>query len=107
MGFPEFSAGAPAEEYDIQAQDLEVTGSSPSYSSYVSDGTTDANGANSATVVISGISTQPAGKSVTAAEIETAVTSSSSTVWGYWFNIPDSNFSLADTVLTDLQNDGY
>jgi hypothetical protein len=75
-----------ADVYVVQAQgslrDL------PKYVSFVERATRQATAANPNIVVYAGISTNPSGMYVTAAEIVRAIDATRRIVQGYWFNVP-------------------
>jgi hypothetical protein len=111
MGFPGFSAQAPAEAYDIQAQGSQATEPSPTcvstYCSFVQTAAAAANLANPATVVYAGVSTDPAGVSATVSQMLGAVNDTNTFVTGYWLNVPDDNAALAVSFLQAVQNAGW
>lgn len=110
-GYPGFSAGAPSECFDIQGQKLETDPSGyETFSWFVSSCNSAGRSANSATAMFAGITTTPFGATPTASQLAGAVTSTynpSTYITGYWFNIPDGNYSLAEAALALLQGDGY
>ncbi len=121
MGFPAFSAQAPADIYDIQAQGSQATegntlNSNPActalYCSFLASAVPIANQANPATVVITGVSTNPNSINATEYQMENAVNDTKSYVSGYWFNIPNATtvgqnpFPLAGAFLNDLNAEG-
>jgi hypothetical protein len=111
IGFPTFSAQAPAEAYDIQAQGSQATEPSPtcssSYCSFVASAAQQANQANPATVVYAGVSTHPGypnGPQATVCQMYGAVNDTNAFVTGYWLNVPDSDYVLAVNFLLAVQN---
>jgi hypothetical protein len=71
---------------EIQAQGLERN--SARYSAYVSQAVGQIRAANPNAVIYAGISTNPSGGPVTAAELLSDVNATSSQVTGYWLNVP-------------------
>ncbi len=71
---------------DIQAQSLE--GEPGVYSSFVKAAAAQIEAANPAARVFAGLSTNPSGRRVTAAELASDVAATRSTVYGYWLNVP-------------------
>ena len=86
MGIPKAVAASGADVYEIQAQDLETNPAK--FSAFVHECATAAHALNPHLQIIAGLSTQPDGKTVTAAELEQCVTLTHSDVSGYWMNIP-------------------
>lgn len=72
---------------DIQAQGQERD--SQRYASYVSQAVSQIRSANPSAVIYAGLSTNPSGSPVTAAELMADVSLTSSQVSGYWLNIPN------------------
>ena len=111
QGYPAFSAGAPSEAYDIQGQKLETDPSGyQTFGWLVGTASSSASTANPATLRLAGITTTPFGTAPTASQLAAAVTATydpSNYIGGYWFNIPDGNYSLAEAALEILQGDGY
>jgi hypothetical protein len=71
---------------EIQAQGLERN--SARYSSYISQAVSQIHAASPSAVIYAGLSTNPSGGPVTAAELISDVNATSSEVTGYWLNIP-------------------
>lgn len=71
---------------DIQAQGLEADASA--YASFVRKAALQARRANPSVIVLAGISTNPNGDRVTAAEILASIHATRAFVNGYWLNIP-------------------
>jgi hypothetical protein len=71
---------------EIQAQGLERDTSR--YAAYISQAVSQIRSANPNATIYAGISTNPSGAPVTAAELVAAVQATSSEVSGYWLNIP-------------------
>jgi hypothetical protein len=76
---------------DIQAQGQERN--SQRYESYVSQAVSQIRSANPSAVIYAGLSTNPSGPPVTAAELLADVSLTSSQVSGYWLNIPNPGAS--------------
>lgn len=76
---------------DIQAQGLERD--SQRYSSYVSQAVSQIRSANPSAVIYAGLSTNPSGSAVTAQQLLTDISLTSSEVTGYWLNIPSPGAS--------------
>lgn len=80
-------AAQSADVIDIQAQSLEAD--TAAYAAFVESAAQQARQAGGARVlVLAGLSTGPGGKSVTAAQLEAAVSATRSSVDGYWLNVP-------------------
>ena len=80
-------AARSADVVDIQAQSLEAD--SAAYRSFVASAAQQARQAGGAHVrVLAGLSTGPAGKTVTGAQLTDAVTATRSVVDGFWMNVP-------------------
>jgi hypothetical protein len=75
-----------ADVVDIQAQGAEPN--TELYASFVHKAAAQARQANPKVVVLAGLSTQPIGQRVTAADVLRAIASTRDVVDGYWFNIP-------------------
>lgn len=99
------------------AIDIQVQGSQAppkTYAEFVSTAAAQARAANPHVLVFAGISTNPAGHAVTAAQIVQAIKATRSFVDGYWFNVPQQGPScpncndfrpdMAIQVLRMLQN---
>jgi hypothetical protein len=71
---------------EIQAQGLERN--SARYSAYISQAVGQIRAANPNAVIYAGLSTNPSGGPVTAAELLSDVSATSSQVTGYWLNVP-------------------
>lgn len=71
---------------EIQAQGLERN--SARYSAYISQAAGQIRAANPNAVIYAGLSTNPSGGPVTAAELLRDVNATSSQVTGYWLNVP-------------------
>jgi hypothetical protein len=71
---------------EIQAQGLERNSSR--YAAYVAQAVGQIRSANPSATIYAGLSTNPSGGPVTAAELVAAVRATSSEVTGYWLNIP-------------------
>jgi hypothetical protein len=71
---------------DIQAQGLERN--PQRYASYVSQAVSQIRSANPSAVIYAGLSTNPSGSPVTAAELIADVGLTSADLTGYWLNIP-------------------
>jgi hypothetical protein len=85
MGFPGFSAGAPADIYNIQAQ--AIVADTASYVSYVAEAAAQGRKANPNVVVLAGISPAPTGHTVTEDQLYQAIVQTQSIVSGYWLNV--------------------
>lgn len=111
QSYPGFSAAAPSEAFDIQGQKLELDSAGyQTFEWFNSSCYSAAHAANASTLIIAGITTTPFGGTPTASQLATAVTETynpTSYVSGYWYNIPDANYSLAEAALAVLQGDGY
>ncbi len=107
--YPAFSASAPADGFNIQGQKLEVpTNGYEQFGWFNSACCVQATNANPAVTVFAGITTTPIGIP-SATNLEWAVTNTynpTNYISGYWFNIPDNNYSLATAALALLENDG-
>jgi hypothetical protein len=75
-----------ADVFDIQAQGSERN--TALYANFVRQAAAQARQANPNVVVFAGISTEPNGQQVTAADILRAIAATRDSVDGYWFNIP-------------------
>jgi hypothetical protein len=75
-----------ADAIDIQAQGSEV----PAwvFADYVRSAAAQARAANPSVLVLAGISTNPSGRHVTAAQVAGAIQATRAIVDGYWFNVP-------------------
>jgi Tfp pilus assembly protein PilV len=79
-------AARSADVVDIQAQGSESDAAT--YTDFVRRAAAQARAANPKVVVLAGISTNPSGRHVTADQLRAAIAATSSTVDGYWLNIP-------------------
>jgi len=80
------SAARAAEVFDIQAQGSERSGRA--FRQFVIEAADQARSANPHSTVLAGISTNPYGGPVTAAELESAISATATAVDGYWLNYP-------------------
>lgn len=97
--------------YEIQAQQIETN--TAQFASFVTTIAGQVNAAQPNITVLAGISTNPAGASVTSAQVFASVSAVLTAVNGYWINIPAASPScpscgapqpaVADGVLQDLQ----
>jgi hypothetical protein len=71
---------------DIQGQGIESNTSA--YSVFVQQASAQARAANPGVRILAGLSTNPHGVAVTAAQLEAAVAATGNAVAGYWLNIP-------------------
>jgi hypothetical protein len=103
------ASSANVDIFNIQAQRV-ITDTS-AYSSFVAAAAAQARGANSGVILLAGLSTQPEGQTVTAADILAAIAATRDIVDGHWFNVPQPQFDpgvteflpqLAIEVLTSL-----
>lgn len=86
LGLPAAAAKS-ADAVDVQAQSLETNTSA--YSAFVMKAAQQARQAGGANlVVLAGLSTGPAGQTVTATQLTSAANATSSLVDGYWLNVP-------------------
>lgn len=79
-------AAQAADVVDIQAQSLER--STPAYVDFVRKAAAQARGAKPGVIVLAGISSNPTGPQVTAAQLSRAMIAVRPYVDGYWMNIP-------------------
>ena len=75
-----------ADVFEIQAQGAEAD--VQRYQSFVEGAATQAREANPRVVLVAGLSTNPTGQEVTAAELEADVAATRRIVSGYWLNVP-------------------
>jgi hypothetical protein len=75
-----------ADVYEVQAQGSEDN--LPLYTRFVSGASAQARGANPQVLIFAGLSTNPSGKRVTAAQLYEAIEATRKDVDGYWLNIP-------------------
>jgi len=75
-----------ADVIDIQAQGSETN--TAAFAAFVTAAAAQARAANPHVIVLAGISTNPTGHQVSAAQMRAAITATAGTVDGYWLNIP-------------------
>lgn len=111
MGFPQFSAQAPAEFYDMQAQGAQSTEPSPDcssiYCSFVKTASQVAHRANPETLLLAGVSTDPVNISATVTQMFGAVQDTKDFVTGYWLNVPNNDAVLATCFLRAVRRAGW
>jgi hypothetical protein len=102
------TAARDADVFVIQAQGSERN--IPHYAGFVGQAAAQTRTANPKVIVLAGISTNPSGQRVTAAQILGAIAATRNSVDGYWFNIPQPpeycprcNEFRPDTVLEVLR----